>query len=446
MIWGGSKRWPNSRADILAGLKSDGAKPLGSLSYGTIDVINSRTYEQGRWKYVYTHGNFGPSRKRSYLYHDGKELVPPTAKEHLGDYYVTPWGKLWLVPVSKMFGGGICFMPWSYGGKEGEQLVPPGLDSKPKWGEAVDGIQLGLDLKGREFTKKDVMVFTCHARNVSKDKEKIIRGLQRQACGLLLTPESGGKPIYPNATIDAEIGHVLRTTKLKAGENTSIQIEIKYGEWEFRHPKHGYIDWPPPGRYTVVAQLSDDERKLASGGIEIAVKDEAKRLARMVAKKHLGLVESMREIQSPRMKRYLSDHRFFRARAPHPAAGILASPAPNVLTEVHGGKASVVTAPAKLISAVGISVEDASTAKDIALMYAELSNYKLRTMPYRGKKPSRDWAFDVSKNDGVWLVTYVLETELGLHISHRYRITVTQDGKVAADRFKKVEQVYGGYR
>lgn len=142
------------------------------------------------------------------------------------------------------------------------------------WGKVVDDVQLGMELEGREFTKTNVLVFTCHARNVSKTEEMTIRGFQQQACGLSLTPAAGGEPIYPNDKTDAEKSFILGATKLKAGESSSIRIELKYGEWEFRQPGLGYIDWPPPGKYTVAAQLTADERKLVSGSIEITITDK----------------------------------------------------------------------------------------------------------------------------------------------------------------------------
>jgi len=71
------------------------------------------------------------------------------------------------------------------------QAGPP-----PAWGKPVNGIQLGLGLKGRKFTKKDAMVFTCHARNVGKAESKRLRMSHRPAWGLLFTPAAKGQPLY----------------------------------------------------------------------------------------------------------------------------------------------------------------------------------------------------------------------------------------------------------
>lgn len=109
-------------------------KTLPAPAPGKIDAKQSRTYEWGKWKYVYKVAQAGtPVEGRTgALLYDGKPVLRPKAASPTNDYYETPWGRIYWTGQPNTIQGPHEWMPrLAARTRMGKQLPDPGRPGVP---------------------------------------------------------------------------------------------------------------------------------------------------------------------------------------------------------------------------------------------------------------------------------------------------------------------------
>ena len=173
---------------------------------------------------------------------------------------------LWTAVLGSLLAAGCSGRKWT---GEGEATKPlpgaagPGESSAVAWGEAVNSLQAGLEIKGRRFETGAPIDVTVRFRNVGDKALRLFEGDRAESWRVVFTPAGSGAP--PRAAWFRPWGKVSRiVSELELAEDEAIvRHRIRGRGWCFPEAKLGWtilgkdvetaLNALSPGRYGVTS-------------------------------------------------------------------------------------------------------------------------------------------------------------------------------------------------
>ncbi len=187
-----------------------------------------------------------------------------------------------------------------------------------------------------------------------------------------------------------------------------------------------------------------------------AAQDKDLSLATQFAKEHCkhawvgSTFKGIQLIESANLKRLFPQLKFYAITVFNPESVIAGPPTLAHTLMLQREKPALLDGQpgtCKLLSDRKDSCTSVQDAISVALAFAELCNYKVRSTPNVPTDANLDeWTLVAARQDASWSVTYTVEYDPHIKACRRINITIDSKGTVSVKPIKHVGHAFGGYR
>ncbi len=138
------------------------------------------------------------------------------------------------------------------------------------WGKAANGLQAGLEIKGRRFEAGEPIDVAFHLRNVGEKWLRLLDVDTASSWRVVFIPEGGGTPTRAFKLVNTRRRMVI-TPFAPGKEKVAVREQIGSAGWQFAPPEAAGLGWRKaawsktirPGRYTLTVSygLTEHIRK-----------------------------------------------------------------------------------------------------------------------------------------------------------------------------------------